>query len=120
MGDADLATGNEMVDRLREVANKEGANVVLVSAQVEAELVELSQEDKLEFLQDLGVSMENVDCVHLFVRHMIFSSYKLIIHLDQQNRGLGLSKRVGLPLRPLELSTMTLNVDLSRPRQYPT
>jgi len=58
VADADLATGNEMVDRLREVANKEGANVVLVSAQVEAELVELSQEDKLEFLQDLGVSME--------------------------------------------------------------
>ena len=58
VADADLATGNEMVERLRQVADKEGANVVLVSAQVEAELVELGLEDKLEFLEDLGVSME--------------------------------------------------------------
>jgi GTP-binding protein YchF len=60
VGDADLADGNEMVDRLKEVAEKEGANVVLVSAQVEAELVELETEDKLDFLEALGVTLE--DC----------------------------------------------------------
>jgi len=60
VADSDLAEGNDMVERLREVANNEGAKVVLVSAQVEAELVELSQEDKLEFLEALGVSMD--DC----------------------------------------------------------
>lgn len=38
--DSDLASGNEMVDRVRAQADKEGAKVVVVSAQVEAELAE--------------------------------------------------------------------------------
>jgi len=59
VGDADLGEGNDMVDRLKAVADKEGANVVLVSAQVEAELVELEPEDKLDFLEALGVTLEN-------------------------------------------------------------
>jgi len=60
VADSDLADGNEMVERLRAVAESEGAKVAIVSAQVEAELVELEQEDKDEFLEALGVSME--DC----------------------------------------------------------
>lgn len=55
VADGDLATGNDMVTRLRAVADAEGAKLVLVSAQVEAELVELELEDKLEFLEALGV-----------------------------------------------------------------
>jgi GTP-binding protein YchF len=50
VGDADLANGNEMVDRLRETAEKEGAKLVVVSAQVEAELVEQASETVLIFL----------------------------------------------------------------------
>lgn len=60
VADADLAEGNEMVDKLRALADSEGAQVVLVSAQVEAELVELEEEDKLDFLEALGVTIE--DC----------------------------------------------------------
>lgn len=60
VADGDLADGNEMVERLRELSEKEGAKVVLVSAQVEAELVELEEEDKLEFLESLGVGLD--DC----------------------------------------------------------
>lgn len=60
VADGDLAEGNEMVERLKAVAEKEGANVVLVSAQVEAELVELETEDKLDFLEALGVTLD--DC----------------------------------------------------------
>lgn len=59
VADSDLATGNEMVDKLRELADSEGAKVVVVSAQVEAELVELSYEERVDFLESLGVSMEN-------------------------------------------------------------
>lgn len=59
VADADLGEGNEMVERLRAVADKEGANVVLVSAQVEAELVELEDEDRADFLESLGVTLEN-------------------------------------------------------------
>ncbi|WP_088894340.1 redox-regulated ATPase YchF [Leptolyngbya ohadii] len=51
----DLASGNAWVDRVREVAKQENAQVVIVSAQVEAELVELPEEDRAEFLESLGV-----------------------------------------------------------------
>ena len=59
VADEDLATGNEMTETLQKMADEEGAKMVLVSAAVEAELVELDDEDRLEFLESLGVSMEN-------------------------------------------------------------
>ncbi len=51
----DLATGNTWVDQVREIATAEGAETAIVSAQVEAELVELPEADKAEFLESLGV-----------------------------------------------------------------
>jgi GTP-binding protein YchF len=51
----DLATGNAWVDQVREIATAEGAETAIVSAQVEAELVELPEADKAEFLESLGV-----------------------------------------------------------------
>ncbi len=54
VSDEDLATGNEYVERVRALAAAENAQVVIVSAQVEAELVELPEADKAEFLESLG------------------------------------------------------------------
>jgi GTP-binding protein YchF len=51
----DLATGNSYVKQVQEVAAKENAKVVIVSAQVESELVELSEEERTDFLESLGV-----------------------------------------------------------------
>ncbi|WP_138496851.1 redox-regulated ATPase YchF [Nostoc sp. PA-18-2419] len=51
----DLATGNYFVEKVRQIAVTENAQVVIVSAQVEAELVELPDEDKADFLASLGV-----------------------------------------------------------------
>jgi ribosome-binding ATPase len=51
----DLATGNDFVEQVRKIASQENAQVVIVSAQVEAELVELPEEDKADFLESLGV-----------------------------------------------------------------
>ncbi|MEM7712047.1 MAG: redox-regulated ATPase YchF [Cyanobacteria bacterium P01_A01_bin.68] len=51
----DLATGNEYVEQVREIAAKEDAQVVIVSAQVESELIELSDEERGDFLESLGV-----------------------------------------------------------------
>jgi len=51
----DLATGNDFVEKVRAVAAEENAQVVIVSAQVEAELVELPDADKFDFLASLGV-----------------------------------------------------------------
>lgn len=73
VGDADLATGNEMVDRLKEVAKSEGANIVLVSAQVEAELVELETEDRDDFLEALGVTLEECG-----LRALVKEAYEIL------------------------------------------
>ncbi|MDA0269308.1 MAG: redox-regulated ATPase YchF [Cyanobacteria bacterium] len=51
----DLAAGNEWVEKVRAIAAIESAQVVIVSAQVEAELVELSDEERKDFLEALGV-----------------------------------------------------------------
>ncbi|WP_377477948.1 MAG: redox-regulated ATPase YchF [Microcoleus anatoxicus] len=51
----DLATGNSYVEQVREIAAAENAKVVIVSAQVESELVELSEEERTDFLESLGV-----------------------------------------------------------------
>ncbi|PSB14239.1 redox-regulated ATPase YchF [filamentous cyanobacterium CCP1] len=51
----DLATGNAWVEQVREVATQENAQVVVMSAQVESELIELPEEEQKEFLESLGV-----------------------------------------------------------------
>jgi GTP-binding protein YchF len=53
--DEDLATGNQWVEEVKKYTSQEKAKVVIVSAQVESELVELTAEDKAEFLESLGV-----------------------------------------------------------------
>ncbi|UIE36904.1 redox-regulated ATPase YchF [Leptodesmis sichuanensis] len=52
----DLATGNAWVEQVRELAAKENAQVVVVSAQVESELIELPPEERQDFLESLGVT----------------------------------------------------------------
>ena len=46
---------NPFLDRLREFASKENAPVVAVCAKMEAELADLDDADKAEFLADLGL-----------------------------------------------------------------
>lgn len=59
VADSDLASGNEMSKKVFAHAAKEGNKCVLVSAQVEAELASLNEDERKEFLGDLGVSDEN-------------------------------------------------------------
>ena len=51
----DLATGNEWVESVKEFVQDEAAKVVVVSAQVESELVELDEAETKDFLEALGV-----------------------------------------------------------------
>jgi len=46
---------NPLLDRVREIAAAEDAVVVPVCAAIESELSELEDEDKLEFMADLGL-----------------------------------------------------------------
>ncbi|MGB0564617.1 MAG: redox-regulated ATPase YchF [Spirulinaceae cyanobacterium] len=52
----DLATGNQWVEAVKVFAEQVAAKVVIISAQVESELVELSDEERVDFLEALGVS----------------------------------------------------------------
>jgi len=54
--DSDLADGNAMVEEVRKHAASEGASVVVVSAQVESELVDLDDDERASFLEELGVA----------------------------------------------------------------
>ncbi len=55
VAETDLAGGNAWVEQVRQFAKAEGAGVVVVSAQVEAELVELPPEERQAYLDSLGV-----------------------------------------------------------------
>jgi GTP-binding protein YchF len=48
--------GNPLLDRVREYAAREGAPVVAVCAKVEAEIADLSDEDRAVFLADMGMT----------------------------------------------------------------
>ena len=52
----DLASGNAFVESIQTLAAREGAETVRISAQVEAELIELPESDRAEFLAGLGVA----------------------------------------------------------------
>ncbi|ELS31999.1 MULTISPECIES: redox-regulated ATPase YchF [Pseudanabaena] len=51
----DLATGNAFVEKVKAIAAAENAEVTIVSAQVESELLELPDEERQDFLESLGV-----------------------------------------------------------------
>lgn len=51
----DLAEGNEYVEQVKKYAESIDSEVVIVSAKVEAELQEMDDESKTEFLESLGV-----------------------------------------------------------------
>jgi GTP-binding protein YchF len=51
----DLASGNAYCEEVAALAEQEGAGTVRISAQVEAELIELPEEERAAFLADLGV-----------------------------------------------------------------
>ena len=46
---------NPHLDAVRDIANKESAQLVVICNKLEAEIAELDDEDKLEFLSDLGM-----------------------------------------------------------------
>ncbi len=53
--EAAAASGNALSDAVRERAEKEGAGVVIISAKIESELVELETEERQSYLNDLGL-----------------------------------------------------------------
>ncbi len=50
----DLANGNDWTRAVGALAKEDGSQMIIISAQVEAELVELPEADRAEFLESLG------------------------------------------------------------------
>jgi ribosome-binding ATPase len=71
VAESDLPDGNKHVEVVREIAEDEGAEVVVVSAQVEAELAELPAEERAEFLASLGLESSGLE-------RLIASAYELL------------------------------------------
>ncbi len=53
---ADEGASNSFVTEVKELAEKEGSEVFVISAQIEQEIAELEEEDKKEFLEELGLT----------------------------------------------------------------
>lgn len=68
---ADDGASNPHVARVREMAKAENAEVFVICAQIEQELAELSDEEKEEFLADLGVTSSGLD-------KLVAASYSLL------------------------------------------
>ena len=64
-------SGNEFVKQVEEYAAKEGSGVVVVSARIESEIAELSDEEATAFLADLGL-------VESGLTKLIKASYSLL------------------------------------------
>lgn len=68
---ADDAAGNPNVAKVREFAKKENSEVFVICAQIEQEIAELDDDEKQEFLEDLGLSESGLE-------KLIKASYSLL------------------------------------------
>ncbi|MGN1318085.1 MAG: redox-regulated ATPase YchF [Lachnospirales bacterium] len=74
VAEEDLASdgeNNKYVNAVRELASEEGSGVFVVCAKIEEEIAELENDEKLEFLADLGCSESGLD-------RLIKASYTLL------------------------------------------
>ena len=55
VSEEDINDGNKYVDQVKEYAKEENSEVITLCAKMESELSELNEEDKIIFLQDLGI-----------------------------------------------------------------
>lgn len=72
IGEDDIANdGNKYSDMVKGYAEAEGADTVIVCAKIESELSELNDDDKEEFLRDLGIKESGLD-------QLIKATYRLL------------------------------------------
>ncbi len=74
VSDADLADdgeSNAYVRAVRKIAGERGSEVFVISAQIEQEIAELDDEEKQEFLADLGIEKSGLE-------KLIAASYRLL------------------------------------------
>lgn len=62
---------NEYIQQVRDFAETEGSDVVVVCAKIEAEMAELEDDEKAMFLEEMGISESGLD-------KLVKSSYRLL------------------------------------------
>ena len=67
----DLEGSHPFVSKVRELASREGAGVVVICGRIEAEIAELEDEEKLIFLSDMGLAESGLD-------RLVRSGYELL------------------------------------------
>src|SRR5699024_12052765 len=65
------SSSNENVQKVKEFADAEGAEVIVICAKIEAEITELEAEEKAMFLEELGIVESGLD-------QLIKASYHLL------------------------------------------
>lgn len=71
IGEGEIATENNYVKELKEYAKKDSAEVIVLCAKVEEELADFDEEEKMSFLNELGIEESGLD-------KLIKASYKLL------------------------------------------
>jgi len=59
--DTSAATGNDYVNRVKEFLGDETVDVIVVAGELEAEITELDEEDRKDFLEDAGLEEPSVN-----------------------------------------------------------
>ena len=60
VNEEDVVNGNKYVDMVKEYASNENSEVVVICAKIESELVELPEEEQIEFLHEIGISQSGL------------------------------------------------------------
>lgn len=73
VGEDDVAdaAGNQYVQQVREFADSEKAEVIVICARAEEEIAELEEEDKAEFLEALGIEESGLDQLIRAAYHLL-------------------------------------------------
>ncbi len=77
---AEVSPDNEMFKKIKAEADKEGAEVIPVCAEIEAEIAELEPEEKKAFLDDMGIQESGLD-------KLIKASYALLGYISYLTAG---------------------------------
>ena len=65
------AEDNEYIRQVRDFARSEGSDVIVVCAKIEAEMAELEDDEKIMFLEEMGINESGLD-------KLVKASYKLL------------------------------------------
>lgn len=71
VSEKDIVNGNSYTNKVSDYANKEGSEVVIISAKIESELAELDDDEKFLFLNEMGIESSGLD-------KLIDKTYKLL------------------------------------------